>query len=191
MQLRGSWLNLGHTWLFEIACGMDALAVGNELVSRIYLIRGHKVMLSHDLAELYGVETKRLTEQVMRNPERFPSDFMFQLTKSEWENLKSQNATSSWGGVRKLPYAFTEHGAIMLASVLKSAQAVAASIVVVRAFVQMRTVLAAHVELARKLDEMEDRFEGQFQMVFDALRELMSPPAETREPIGFRPGENA
>lgn len=148
-------------------------------------------MLSQDLAELYGVETKRLTEQVKRNPERFPSDFMFQLTEVEWQNLRSQNATANSGMVRTPPYAFTEHGAIMLASVLKSAQAVAASIVVVRAFVQMRAVLAAHAELARKLDDMEARFDGQFQMVFDALRELMSPPPETRELIGFRPGENA
>ncbi len=168
---------------------MDMLTVPEaDIIGRIFYLRGHKVMLSQDLAALYGVEVRRLTEQVKRNVERFPADFMFALTESEWSDLKSQFATSNWGGIRKPPYAFTEHGAVMLASVLKSERAIAASIQVVRAFVQLRSVLTAHVDLARKLDDLEARYDDQFKLVFDTLRELLTPPAEPREPIGFRPG---
>ncbi|MBI4468853.1 MAG: ORF6N domain-containing protein [Acidobacteria bacterium] len=152
------------------------------------LIRGHKVMLDADLAELYGVNTKRLNEQVKRNLGRFPTDFMFQLTRKEAEALRSQIATSKAGrgGRRTLPYAFTEHGAVMLASVLSSPIAVQASIQVVRAFVRLREILATHKELARKMDAMEKKYDTQFKVVFDAIRQLMAPPVSKRRPIGFR-----
>ncbi len=159
---------------------------------RILLIRGHRVMLDADLAELYGVPTKRLNEQVKRNTERFPEDFMFRLTRGETEALKSQIATSKGGrgGQRYRPYAFTEHGAIMAANVLNSPRAVAMSVLVVRAFVRLRAILASHKELARRLDELERRYDSQFKAVFDAIRELMEP-LEAEEPskerIGFHP----
>ena len=107
------------------------------VINKIYLIRGKKVMLDRDLAEMYGVETRRLNEQVKRNEKRFPDDFMFQLTTEEWENLKSQNATSSWGGRRKLPYAFTEHGVLMLSSVLNSERAITINIHIMRVYKRM------------------------------------------------------
>lgn len=146
-------------------------------------------MLDADLAVLYGVTTGRLNEQVKRNKDRFPPDFMFQLTPVELAALKSQIAISKpgRGGRRKLPSAFTEHGPVMLASVLNSPVAVQASIQVVRAFLQLRGILAAHSELARKLHELERKYDAQFRVVFDAIRELMEPPARP-EPkrIGFR-----
>jgi hypothetical protein len=157
-----------------------------ERVERtILLIRGQKVILDADLAALYGVTTKRFNEQVKRNRERFPEDFMFQLTKKEAEILRSQNATSSWGGRRYLPFAFTEHGAIMAANVLNSPRAIQASVQVVRAFVRLRQILASHVDLARKLEQLEKKYDKQFKIVFDAIRELMTPPEPKRKPIGF------
>jgi hypothetical protein len=146
-------------------------------------------MLDVDLATLYGVTTKRLNEQVSRNVRRFPKDFMFQLTDSELQTLRSQIATSKpqRGGRRTRPYAFTEHGAIMLASVLNSDSAVAASVQVVRAFVRLRLAVASHAELARKLDAMERKYDAQFRVVFTAIRRLMSPPARAGGRIGFRP----
>ena len=154
----------------------------------ILLIRGHKVMLDADLAALYGVPTKRLNEQIKRNLDRFPADFMFQLTKGEFDDLKSQFATSSWGGRRTRPYAFTEHGAVMAANVLNSPRAVAASIQVVRTFVRLREMLASHKDLARQLDALEKKYDAQFKVVFDAIRELMAPPTEAQKKrhIGFR-----
>jgi phage regulator Rha-like protein len=152
----------------------------------ILFIRGEKVMLDSDLAEIYGVETKRLNEQVQRNLQRFPRDFMFQLTLSEFANLRSQIATSSaHGGRRYLPYAFTEHGALMLANVLNSERAAQTSVQVVRAFVKLRQMLASNAELARKLDAMEKKYDAQFKVVFDAIRKLMSPPETKRREIGF------
>ena len=143
-------------------------------------------MLDSDLAELYGVETKRLNEQVRRNPNRFPPDFMFQLTAEEWESLRSQFATLKRGEHRKyLPYAFTEHGALMLANVLNSERAAQTSVMVVRAFVRLRQMLASNAELARKLDAMEKKYDAQFKVVFDAIRQLMSPPEPKRREIGF------
>jgi hypothetical protein len=127
------------------------------LAARIVVIRGQRVLLDADLAQLYEVETRRLNEQIKRNMGRFPLDFMFQLTSEEFENLKSQFATSSWGGRRKLPLAFTEHGAIMAASVLNSDRAVEMSVYVVRAFVQLRAVLLDHKALADKLAALERR----------------------------------
>lgn len=162
----------------------------DQIVSAIHLVRGHRVMLDADLAVLYGVTTKRLNEQVARNQERFPEDFAFVLTAVEAEILKSQIATSrsGWGGRRKLPRAFTEHGAVMLASVLKSKVAVDASIQVVRAFVQLRGLAAAHADLARRLDQVEKKYDGQFRVVFQAVRDLMTPPVPARKRIGFHKG---
>jgi hypothetical protein len=151
----------------------------------ILMIRGEKVMLDADLASLYGVTTKRLNEQVKRNIGRFPDTFMFQLTNAEFDGLRSQIATSSWGGRRKLPYVFTEHGVVMLASVLNSPTAVAASIEVVKAFVRLRQMLASNVELARKLETLEKRYDAQFKAVFDAIRQLMAPPQKEKRQIGF------
>jgi len=158
-----------------------------ERIERSILsIRGEKVMLDSDLAELYGVETKRLNEQVRRNLNRFPPDFMFQLTPQEWDSLRSQFATLKRGEHRKyLPYAFTEHGALMLANVLNSERATQTSVHVVRAFVRLRQMLASNAELARKLEALEKKYDRQFKVVFDAIRQLMSPPETKRREIGF------
>jgi hypothetical protein len=147
-------------------------------------------MLDSDLASLYGVSTKRLNEQVKRNRHRFPPDFMFQLSAVETESLRSQFATSSGGhgGRRYRPHAFTEHGAVMLASVLNSKIAVEASVQVVRAFVRLRQILATHKELAAKLADLETRIETHDENItalFEAIRQLMEPPARPRKPIGF------
>jgi hypothetical protein len=161
--------------------------IPSERIERsILFIRGHKVMLDSDLAVLYGVTTKRLNEQVNRNRDRFPEDFMFQLSKPEFAILKSQNATSSWGGRRTPPYAFTEHGVVMLASVLNSPIAVHASLQVVRAFVRLREILSTHKDLARKLNALERKYDSQFAVVFEAIRKLMTPPIPKRRPIGFK-----
>ncbi|HOP08411.1 MAG TPA: ORF6N domain-containing protein [candidate division Zixibacteria bacterium] len=152
----------------------------------ILVIRGQKVMLDMDLAELYGVTTKRLNEQVKRNIDRFPGDFMFQLTDAEFESLRSQIATTNLTKRRTPPYAFTEHGAVMLASVLNSDIAVNASIQVVRAFVRLRRLLESHEALARKLDNLEKKYDSQFQTVFEAIRQLMIPPEKDQPKIGFR-----
>jgi phage regulator Rha-like protein len=145
----------------------------------ICMIRGEKVILDTDLATLYGVTTTRLNEQVKRNADRFPEDFAFRLTKDEFEILMSQIATSrtKHGGRRKLPLVFTEHGAIMAANVLSSKRAVQASVQVVRAFVRLRQILASNAELASKLTELERKYDRQFKFVFDAIRQLMAPPA--------------
>lgn len=153
----------------------------------ILLIRGEKVILDTDLAALYGVTTTRLNEQVRRNQDRFPGDFAFRLTKQEFTNLISQFATSSsqHGGRRKLPLVFTEHGAIMAANVLNSKTAVQASVQVVRAFIRLRQMLASNAELARKLSEIERKYDAQFRVVFAAIRQLMTPPEPQRKQIGF------
>ena len=153
---------------------------------RILLIRGQKVMLSTDLAELYGVAPRVLVQAVKRNQERFPDDFMFQMTRAELANLKSQIVTSSWGGARRAtPYAFTEQGVAMLSSVLRSPRAVQVNIAIMRAFVKLREILASHRDLARRLDQMESKYDAQFKVVFDAIRELMTPPKKPRRRIGF------
>ena len=152
---------------------------------RILLIRGQKVMLSPDLAELYEVEPRVLVQAVSRNRERFPEDFMFQLNRVELANLKSQIVISSWGGARSTPYAFTEQGVAMLSSVLRSPRAVQVNIAIMRAFVELREMLASHRDLARRFDEMESKYDAQFKAVFDAIRELMIPPAKPRRRIGF------
>jgi len=155
----------------------------------ILLIRGEKVILDSNLATLYGVSTARLNQQVNRNIKRFPEDFMFRLSRAEFNSLILQNATSkkARGGRRKLPYAFTEHGAIMAANVLNNKRAVEASVQVVRAFVKLRQMLASNAELAFKLDELERKYNHQFKIVFDAIRELMTPAPTQVKPIGFRP----
>lgn len=160
------------------------------LARRIHLIRGQKVMLDADLAELYEVPTKRLNEQVRRNLERFPSDFMFQLTAEEYEALRSQIATSNGGrgGRRYLPYVFTEHGALMAATVLNSPRAIEMSVFVVRAFVQLREMLASHRELAIKLDELERKLATHDQAIaglLGAIRQLTTAPPGKNRPIGF------
>lgn len=142
-------------------------------------------MLDQDLAKLYGVETKVLNQVVKRNIERFPEDFMFQLTEEEFRNLRSQIVTSSWGGRRTPPYAFTEQGVAMLSSVLRSERAVQVNIAIMRVFVRLREVLASHAELRRKIEEMEQRYDLQFQRIFEAIRQLATPPEEPRRPIGF------
>ena len=159
--------------------------------SMIYLIRGHKVMVDEDLARIYGVTTARLNEQVKRNISRFPSDFMFRLSKNEFNSLMSQFATSKIGrgGRRKMPYVFTEHGAVMLASVLNSPRAIQASIQVVKAFVRLREMLIANKELAEKLNSLEKKYDKNFAVVFDAIRGLMEPPVVKRRKIGYRVGK--
>jgi len=167
----------------------DSSNISVERIDKaIYLIRGEKVMLDADLAHLYGVTTARLNQQVNRNPERFPADFMFQLTAKEFKGLMLQTATSKKGrgGRRKLPLVFTEHGAIMAANVLNSARAIQAGVEVVRAFVRLRELLATNVGLARRLDDLEGKYDRQFKGVFDAIRQLMSPPRRDRKQIGFR-----
>jgi hypothetical protein len=142
----------------------------------IRIIRGDKVILDEDLAELYGVEVKRLNEQVRRNLDRFPADFMFQLTTQEFTDLKSQFATASqWGGRRTPPYAFFEQGVAMLSSVLHSKRAVQVNIEIMRTFVRLRKLLASNVELAERLDQLEAKYDGQFRTVFEAIRQLMAP----------------
>jgi len=166
--------------------GMTILS--NRIASAILFVRGEKVMLDADLASLYEVETKALVRAVKRNIERFPEDFMFQLTRAEFDILRCQTGTSrSWGGRRTAPYAFTEHGVAMLSSVLHSDRAVYVNIEVVRTFVRLRRILATHEDLARKLVALEKKYDAQFKVVFDAIRELMTPPMPPKRRIGFKP----
>jgi hypothetical protein len=156
-----------------------------EIESQIYLIRGQKVMLDHDLAELYQIPTKHLKQQVKRNAERFPADFMFSLTNQELAILRSQIVTSrlNWGGSRYAPIVFTEQGIAMLSSVLHSERAIEVNIAIMRAFVKMRQALSLHRDLEKKLNEMEARYEGKFKVVFDAIKELMSAHSVPRKRI--------
>lgn len=181
----------------------------NNILRRIFLIRGQRVMLDFQLAELYGIKTKQLNQQVRRNPERFPDDFMFQLNEEEFENLRSQFVTSSfqndpsltgfeptdpeviraWGGRRYLPYAFTEHGVMMLSSVLNSPLAIAMNIRIIRVYIKLREMLSTNQELFAKIEYLEskvDRHSEEISMVFAALRELMGMGQQTLRPsIGF------
>jgi hypothetical protein len=169
--------------------------MGNELVPeevierKIFMIRGHKVMLDRDLAELYGVTTAQLTRQVRRNIDRFPEDFMFQFTKEELADLMCQFGTSNWGGTRKLPYAFTEQGVAMLSGILRSKRAVQVNIAIMRAFVKLKRILSMNKELAHKLAELERKIEKHdvdIQAIFEAIRRLMAPPPIKPKPqIGF------
>jgi len=159
---------------------------------RILIVRGYKVLLDSDLATLYGVETRRLNEQVRRNLERFPADFLIQLKPADVANLMSQNATSSWGGRRKRPFAFTEHGAIMAASVLNAPRAIEMSVFVVRAFVALRETAAGHRELKHQLEALERHVNGRLVVhdeaiaeILGAIRALMAPTASRKRSIGF------
>ncbi len=145
------------------------------------------MLFDADLAELYGVETRILVKAVKRNIRRFPEDFMFQLSEEEFDSLRSQIGISNgWGGRRKLPYAFTEQGVAMLSSVLRSSRAVDVNIEIMRAFVRLRRMIASHEGLARRLDELEAKYDGQFKVVFEAIRQLMLPPPAKRRQVGFR-----
>jgi hypothetical protein len=168
----------------------------------ILILRGEKVMLDADLAALYEVETKRLVEAVKRNLDRFPKDFMFQLSPEEFDHLRSQSATSNLksqfvtskpdgrGGRRYPPYAFTEQGVAMLSSVLRSKRAVAVNIEIMRTFVRLRQMLATHKDLARKIAALEKKYDAQFKVVFDALRALMEPPTQSKQRGGFRASDD-
>ena len=158
------------------------------LERRICVVRGHKVMLDHQLASLYEVTTARLNEQVKRNMTRFPEDFAFQVDENELEILMSQNAisrASGHGGRRKLPWAFTEHGILMLSSVLRSDRAVQVNIAIMLTFVRMREAMAGHKDLAHRIDEIEQKYDARFKAVFDAIRSLMQPPPAAKRPIGY------
>ncbi|MDQ0969285.1 tetrahydromethanopterin S-methyltransferase subunit G [Flavobacterium sp. W4I14] len=164
----------------------------NIVVNKIYELRGLKVMLDSDLAELYGVETKRLNEQVGRNPDRFPEDFMFQLTDEEWLNLKSQFATSSWGGRRKLPFVFTEHGILMLSSVLNSKQAIQVNIQIVRIFSRIRQFIVDNGELKLEIEEIKktlNNHDKNIELVFTYLDRLIDKKIGPRKRIGYMPDD--
>ena len=157
---------------------LPAMPDASDVILRI---RGQAIIIDSDLAALYGTTTKRLNEQVKRNSARFPEDFMFRLTKREWQNLRSQNATSrSWGGRRYPPYVFTEHGAVMAANVINSEMAIQMSMAVVRAFVRMRRMALSVEGLARKMQALENKYNKQFKVVFDAIRRLITAPPAKR-----------
>jgi len=156
------------------------------LIARSILhIRGHQVLLDADIAELYGVETKVLVQSVKRNMGRFPEDFMFQLNKEEFDNLRSQSVTSSWGGRRYPPYAFTEQGVAMLSGVLKSARAISVNVEIMRTFVQLRKMLLSHDDLAQKLKTMESKYDKHFAVIFQAIEAMMADEVTNKRPIGY------
>ncbi|OGV51001.1 MAG: DNA-binding protein [Lentisphaerae bacterium GWF2_44_16] len=160
-----------------------------DIARKILILKGEKVILDRDLAELYGVPVKRLNEQVKRNTERFPGDFMFQLNNKELAILRSQNETSSWGGSRYLPYAFTEHGALMAATILNSEKAIQMSVFIIRTFVKMREMIVENKNFAEKLDRLEkrmDKNDENVEVMFTAIRQLMaSPETPSKKKIGF------
>jgi len=159
----------------------------DKIASLIYIIRGKRVMMDSDLADIYSVETRTLNQAVSRNQARFPKDFMFQLSKTEFDILKSQTVMSSWGGRRSLPYVFTEHGSLMLSSVLKSETAINASLNIVRVFVKLREMLTSNKELAKKIEKLEKTYDEQFKIVFVAIRQLMQKPKKSKQkPLGYR-----
>jgi len=155
---------------------MPNLISAESITNKIFVIRGKRVMLDSDLAMLYGVSTKRLNEQVRRNKKRFPEDFMFQLTKEEVNFLRSQNATSKRGGRRYLPNVFTQEGVAMLSSALNSERAIMVNIQIMRAFAQLRRMLLTNRDLRRKIEEMEKKYDKQFAVVFQAIKQLLEPP---------------
>lgn len=166
----------------------DKSIIPLEIIEKkIYVIRGKKVMLDSDLAELYGIETKMLIRAVKRNIERFPSDFMFQLNKEEFETLRFHFGTSKQrGGRRYLPYVFTEQGVAMLSSVLRSERAIQVNIAIMRAFVKLREIVMSHKELAKKIKQLEKKYDAQFKIVFDAISKIMEVPVKKQRKIGFR-----
>ena len=160
--------------------------VSAELIQRkILIIRGRKVMLDRDLAELYEVETFNLNKAVKRNIERFPEDFMFQLNDEEFKNLIFHFGISSWGGTRKLPHAFTENGVAMLSSVLNSKRAIQVNISIMRTFTHLREMLSTHKDLRRKIESMEKKYDHQFKVVFDTIKQMIEPPEKPKKRIGF------
>ena len=165
----------------------NSMIPAETIQKSIYLVRGQKVMLDRDLAAMYGVPTKVLKQAVKRNATRFPADFMFVLTREELADWRSQFVTSNADrmGLRHAPMAFTEHGVAMLSSVLNSERAIQVNIAIMRTFTQLRQMLVSNAELARKLAELEKRYDAQFSVVFDALRQLMTPPEPPRKKIGF------
>lgn len=172
----------------------DIIIPQEVIINKIYSIRGQKVMLDNDLAELYGVETKRLNEQVKRNASRFPDDFMFQLTIQEWENLKSQIATSSWGGRRKLPYAFTEHGVLMLSSVLNSDRAIAVNIHIMRVYTKLKEMLLTNKDILLELETIKQKVgsnSNDIELIFNYLKQFelakqQELDYQNREKIGYK-----
>ena len=168
---------------------MKNIVLPTEIIeNKILLIRGKKIMLDRDLAKLYGVELKTLNQAVKRKAKRFPGDFMFQLDRQELTILKSQFVTSSWGGVRKLPYAFSENGIAMLSSILNSERAIQVNIQIMRTFTKLREWLLTHKELKVKIEKMERKYDGQFQIIFKAIKSLLEPPLEKpKRKIGFHP----
>ena len=167
---------------------MNEIIPIETVTGKIHSLREHKVILDRDLAELYGVETSQLKRAVRRNIDRFPPDFMFELTKEEHENLRCHFGTSSWGGTRYSPMAFTEQGVAMLSSVLNSNRAIQVNIAIMRAFVQMRELLATNTKLAQKLSELEKRLsehDDNFQIVFEAIRQLLAEDGKPKRKIGF------
>ncbi|RPH81613.1 MAG: ORF6N domain-containing protein [Nitrospiraceae bacterium] len=168
---------------------MSAVFPSERIEQTILLLRGHKIILDRDLAAMYGVSTRDLNKAVSRNLDRFPDDFMLQLTRSEFNDLKFQFGTSSWGGTRKLPRAFTEQGIAMLSSVLRSKRAIHVNIAIMRAFVKLREFAASHKTLATKLEQLERKVgghDGQIRSLFDAIRQLMEPPTPKSRRIGFK-----
>lgn len=176
------------------------IAIPDEkIISKIYLVRAQKIMLDSDLADMYGVETRVLNQAVNRNKDRFPADFMFQLTKAEYENLKSQNVTSSWGGRRTLPNAFTEHGVLMLSSVLNSQAAIQVNIRIMRVYARLREMLLSNQDIILKLEQLDKKIinlgfdvkmhDGEIETIFELVKEIMdekSKPQAPRMPIGFK-----
>lgn len=164
---------------------MKSLVPIEVIEKKILLISGQKVMLDSDLAALYGVETKMLVRAVKRNSERFPDDFMVQLTNEEFDNLKYHFGTSRWGGRRYLPYAFTENGIAMLSSVLSSKRAIQVNIQIMRTFVKLRELISTHKDLAKKLGELEKKYDSQFQIVFEAIRQILEVEEKPKKKIGY------
>ena len=168
------------------------ISIADEaIMNKIYVVRGQKIMIDRDLAELYGVETRRLKEQVNRNISRFPHHYMFELTKEEYESLRSQNAILKQGAHAKyLPYAFTEHGVLMLANVLKSGRAIEMSIKVIDVFVKLREMLLTNKDILLKLEQLENKVSGHdenIKLIFEYLKQLVNPPQVARKRIGFKP----
>ncbi|MBL4754721.1 MAG: ORF6N domain-containing protein [Flavobacteriales bacterium] len=168
----------------------EKLIIPDEVViSKIYYMRDQKVMLDSDLSELYGVETRVLNQQVKRNEDRFPDDFMFQLTDEEWSNLKAQNEMPSWGGRRKLPFVFTEHGVLMLSSVLNSKKAIAVNIQIMRIFTKLREMLLTHKDLLLEMEALRKKVQGQddrVEMIYKYLLQFIKEEQTPRKKMGFK-----
>ncbi len=173
---------------------MQNFLTDESIINHIYVIRGFKVMLDEDLAEMYGLETKRLNEQVKRNIDRFPNDFMFQLSEEEHQSLRSQNATSNRGGRKYLPFVFTEHGVLMLSSVLRSQIAIEVNIKIMRVYTRLRELLLSNKDILLKLEKLERQVtknSEEIQVIFNVLKQLFNPAPEPRKRIGFRTRDDA